>query len=111
MRRAKSVRLMKDIASQRAMLLYKMSLEAVRKGDIVRAQRYVEIMLKVAAKGRVRLSRKIKRGVCRKCKTPLVPGVTSSVRLRRKGKVKRLVVRCLVCGWTRRYIVMISGKR
>lgn len=96
---------LREIARERIILLYKLAVERARKGDHVLARRYVEIMLKISAKARVKPPRYIRRGYCRSCKIPLIPGVTSRVRVRSKGSVTRVVVSCLACGWMRRYVV------
>ncbi|KAL4631052.1 ribonuclease P protein subunit p21 [Arapaima gigas] len=46
----------------------------------------------------------VKRTVCKRCWTLLVPGVTSTVRQRRNGRHRMTIVRCLSCGLTRRFL-------
>ncbi|NP_001003530.1 ribonuclease P protein subunit p21 [Danio rerio] len=46
----------------------------------------------------------VKRTICKKCYTLLIPGVTSTVRQKRgKGRQRKTVVRCLSCGLTKRF--------
>ncbi|MGB9827808.1 ribonuclease P [Thermosphaera chiliense] len=104
------VNVLREIARERIVLLYKLAVEQARKGDYALARRYVEIMLKISAKARVKPPRYIRRGYCRSCKIPLIPGVTSRVRVRSDGSVSRVVVSCLACGWMRRYVVKTSGR-
>ena len=40
---------------------------------------------------------------CRNCGMVLVPGLSASIRLRRKSKMKYLVWRCVYCGYINRY--------
>ncbi len=95
-------RIMRDIAIQRIRLLYKFALRESIRGDYDRVRRYVQIAMKISAKGRVRIPRSIKRRICKNCKIILVPGSTSVVRLRNDGKRSWIVERCLICGWIRR---------
>ncbi|MBN3296727.1 RPP21 protein, partial [Amia calva] len=47
----------------------------------------------------------VKRTMCKKCYSLLVPGVTATVRQRRCGKRQRTtVVRCLSCAQTKRFL-------
>jgi len=101
----------REIARERVILLYKYSVERAREGDFELARRYIEIMLKIAGKARIKPPRYIRRGYCRRCHIPLIPGLTLSVRVRGSGKSSRLVYRCLQCGWVRRYMIKASGRR
>ncbi|MEM0378738.1 MAG: ribonuclease P protein component 4 [Thermosphaera sp.] len=99
------VNIMKEIARERIILLYDLAAKRVEQGELDLARRYVEIMLKISAKARVKPPRYIRRGYCRQCKVPLIPGVTSRVRVRSDGSSSRVVVSCLACGWMRRFVV------
>ncbi|ADV65424.1 ribonuclease P protein component 4 [Desulfurococcus mucosus] len=103
-------RYIREVARERMMLLYKYSLEEARRGDLGLARRYIEIMLRIAGKAGVRPPKYIRRGYCRRCHTPLIPGLTLSVRIRGRGKGSRVVYRCLECGWTRRFMIKASGR-
>ncbi|KPP61732.1 hypothetical protein Z043_120139 [Scleropages formosus] len=47
----------------------------------------------------------VKRTICKKCCSLLVPGVTATVRQRRCSRRRRVtVVRCLSCGQTKRFL-------
>ncbi|QKR01086.1 RNAse P, Rpr2/Rpp21 subunit [Metallosphaera tengchongensis] len=69
------------------------------KGELDLARKYVDLGLQYTSKARVKLPLRVKRSFCRKCKTPLIVGVTE----RRRIRSKILIRTCLVCGWTRRY--------
>lgn len=103
--------ILRDIARQRVQLLFKLAKSRAEGGDFNLARRYVEIALKISRKSRIRLSRSYKRGYCRRCLVPLIPGVTLSVRIRSEGNGSRVVYRCLLCGWIRRYMIKASKKR
>lgn len=99
------VNIMKEIARERIILLYNLAVARTREGDYELARRYVAILLKISAKARVKPPRYIRRGYCRHCKVPLIPGITSRVRIRSNGSSSRVVVSCLACGWMRRFVV------
>ena len=93
---------LKELARERIEILLALAWKIIHKDEAL-ARRYVEIAFKIAAKARLRLPREIKRRYCRKCKTPLVPGLTARFRIKRGCGGLRLVVTCLKCGYIRRY--------
>jgi len=101
---------LRDLARQRISRLFNMAVERVRVGDFDLARRYIEIMLKLASKAGVKLPRRLKRSYCRKCFVPLIPGITLSVRIRSEGKGSRIVYKCLLCGWIRRFLIKTSKR-
>lgn len=103
--------LMKDIARQRARILFKLAVEKARSGDYELARRYVYIAFRIAQKARLKFSRIYKRKYCRKCFIPLIPGVTLSIRIKSEGRGSRVVYRCLLCGWTRRFMIKTRRRR
>jgi len=105
------VRLLKDLAIQRARYLYELAISEARRGRLWLARRYVELAIKYGHKARVKLPKYIRRGYCRRCKVPLIPGLTSRVRIQSEGRGSRVVVTCLVCGWRRRYMIKASKRR
>ncbi|WP_440060266.1 ribonuclease P protein component 4 [Thermogladius sp. 4427co] len=109
MRKSVLDRLLRDIALQRMGILYKLSLEAVKTGDKELARRYIGIIIEIAGKSRTRPPRYIRRGYCRRCRIPLIPGLTARYRIVSEGRGSRLVVTCLECGWRRRF--MIKSRR
>ncbi|XP_053563530.1 ribonuclease P protein subunit p21 isoform X2 [Bombina bombina] len=46
----------------------------------------------------------IKRTICKRCSSLLLPGVTSTVRQKKHHGQRRTVVRCLSCGHTKRFL-------
>ena len=99
----------KDLALQRIVYLYRLALNRAREGDYDLARRYVELIIRLSHKARVKPPKYIRRGYCRRCKTPLIPGVTARYRIQSEGRGSRVVVTCLLCGWRRRY--MIKARR
>lgn len=96
--RKKQKALIKDLAVQRIGLLFKLA------GDEFgthpeRSDRYVYLARRIGMRYRVRLPRELKRKMCKRCCSYLVPGSNARVRLR--GSY--IVVTCLKCGNQMRY--------
>ncbi|KAI9505312.1 Ribonuclease P protein subunit p21 [Coemansia spiralis] len=66
---------------------------------------YSKEMRQVARKSVLRLSPHVKREICKACASPLVPGVSSTVRIKGHNRGRRVVTTCNCCGWQRRLIV------
>jgi len=103
--------LIRDIARQRIRRLFNMAIERAEIGDFELARRYIEIVLKLSSKAQLKLPRRLKRSYCRRCHVPLIPGITLSVRIRSEGRGSRVVYKCLLCGWVRRFPIKISKKK
>lgn len=101
---------LKVIAKERISLLFDMAFRRVREGDVSLARRYVKIALRIASKAKLKLPKTLKRSYCRNCLVPLIPGITLSVRIKSEGKGSRVVYRCLLCGWIRRFMIKSSKK-
>ena len=89
----------RKIAWERIQILFELAMEEGKKGNFERARRYVEHILNLSNKYKVRLPREMKIHICKRCHSILIPGKTSQVRLK-KGKV---VIKCLNCGAYKRY--------
>lgn len=94
----------RDLARQRIWILLSLA-DNVVKRDQELARRYVALALKLAAKARLRLPRDVRRRYCRRCKVPLIPGLTARVRVRSRRQ-RHIVVTCLKCGYVRRYVTV-----
>lgn len=92
----------KRIARERIRILLDLADEVLRRDEQL-AKRYVQLAFRIAAKAHLKLSRKVKRRYCRKCKTPLIPGYTARVRVKKGCGGTKVVVTCLRCGYIRRY--------
>ncbi len=95
-------RIIKDLALQRVRKLYTLAVNEVRLGNYDRARRYVEIALNLISKANVRKPTYLRRGICKNCYVPLIPGLTATVRLRGNRKYIMVVRKCLLCGWVSR---------
>jgi ribonuclease P protein subunit RPR2 len=95
--------LYRDIARQRILLLYRRAVTEAKRGNIKEARRLATLAWDIYKATRVHVPRWFKRGLCRRCHTPLIPGVTARVRLHSQGRFSYVTVTCLLCGWTRRY--------
>ncbi|WP_338603914.1 ribonuclease P protein component 4 [Sulfolobus tengchongensis] len=72
-----------------------------REGNIEIAREYIKLAVMYSRKGRVKIPLKYKRMFCRRCFTPLIPGLTERIRIRSKILIRT----CLICNWQRRYVV------
>jgi len=90
----------KDIAVQRIEKLIKLA-EEVYSRDQELANRYAELAYRISLRARVKIPKKYKYRICRKCRAFLVPGRNMSVRLKSRRE-PHLVIKCLVCGYTKR---------
>ncbi|KAJ3442905.1 ribonuclease p protein subunit p21 [Anaeramoeba flamelloides] len=63
---------------------------------------YIQQMKKVAQKKVLRISPEVKQTFCKGCNTLLIPGMSSTQRVRSKRQ-QHVVIRCLVCGLTKRF--------
>lgn len=105
---AKAKKILKDLAIQRIRYLYRLAIRETRNGRYGLARRYIELIVKYSHKAHVKPPRYIRRGYCRRCHVPLIPGLTARVRIQSEGKGSRVVVTCLLCGWKRRYMIKAS---
>lgn len=103
-------RALKDLALERVRILYSEALLAVREGRLDRARRYVEIALRIVNKVNIRTPKYLRRGICRKCLTPSIPGVTARYRVRGVRKYVIITRTCLICGWVSRLPCRRVGK-
>ena len=109
--RTRSSRILRDLVVQRIKILYDEAENAVRRGEKHYAKTLTNLIRRLSQRNRVRIPRRIKRGICKKCGIPLIPGLTARVRLRRQGKTTYIVVTCLECGWIHRRAVDKHGFR
>ncbi|MCX8184715.1 MAG: RNAse P, Rpr2/Rpp21 subunit [Sulfolobales archaeon] len=101
----KSVALARDIARQRSLILHSLAIQCVERGNIDRARSYIEEGLKILQKNRARKPAYYRRWICKKCRVPLVPGLTVRVRIRSTHSYLVIVKKCLICGWINRTAV------
>lgn len=84
------------IATQRIKALFFSARENIKNNPDL-AQRYVDIARKVAMAARVRLPKKFRRQVCRKCKSFILPGINCQIRIKPKRE-SHIVITCFKCG-------------
>lgn len=94
--------LVRDIARQRSLILYSLSVQSVREGRLDRARGYIMRGVRVLLKNRARKPLLYRRWVCDKCCIPLVPGLTAKVRIRGTRSHVVIVKKCLLCGYINR---------
>ncbi len=84
----------RDIAKERIDLLYNLA-KSEYTSDPELSRRYIRIMREIGRHYKITLPKEIKRGICRKCNTILIPGKSASVRLA-SGK-RYIVYKCQNC--------------
>ena len=99
---------MKDIAVQRIGILLSKARETI-KDDAELSKRYVYLARKIAMKAKVRIPRKWKLWICKKCNTYLLPGYNARVRIR-ENRMSHLIITCLNCGNQKRYYLRRNKK-
>ena len=65
--------------------------------------KYILLIRKLSMKCKVKPPRIYRLLICRRCKSPLIPGYNAVVRIRSHPK-KSIVVKCLECGNVYRYV-------
>ncbi|MFW9966422.1 MAG: ribonuclease P protein component 4 [Candidatus Thorarchaeota archaeon] len=93
----------KRLAMARIRLLWKQALEIV-KTDSDGARTCMQVASRIAQRVRIKVPREIKRKMCRRCGTVLIPGESCRVRMR-NNRSKHLTVTCIACGNITRYYV------
>jgi ribonuclease P protein subunit RPR2 len=94
MRRGKKPEWHRKIAKERIEILLSLAKNEAKK-NLERARRYVELARTIGKRYNVRLTRQQKDSFCKKCNTPLIPGLTMKTWLDPKTKTK--VIKCLKC--------------
>jgi ribonuclease P protein subunit RPR2 len=89
------------LAEARIKILWNEALQEARIHPKV-AQKQMLSARKIAQRARIKIPREIKRRVCSKCGTILIPGDTCRVRVR-QNRSKHVVVTCTECGSVKRY--------
>jgi len=107
----RSRRLFKDLVRQRMGILYRLAVDNVHRGNLDQATRLGEALWRLHVETRVRMPRWMKRGLCKRCHIPLVPGLTARIRLRSQGRFSYKVIRCNRCGWIHRYPYRVGSVR
>jgi len=86
----------RSIARQRVQTLFGLAEETLDQ-DPVLAQRYVNIARRIAMAAKIRLPPQYRHRICRNCKSFIVPGVNSRVRVKQLRE-PHVVITCLNCG-------------
>ncbi|MEM0456671.1 MAG: ribonuclease P [Nitrososphaerota archaeon] len=94
-------RLLKSIARDRVERLFEFA-KAYVQSDPEAAREAVSIARRIAQRARLRIPKPYKLMFCRKCGNLFLEPRSFSVRIRDRRST-HVVVRCLKCGWMRRY--------
>jgi ribonuclease P protein subunit RPR2 len=98
----------RHIARQRIQTLFRLANEALGEDPLL-AQRYVDLARRIAMGARVRLPKECRHLVCRHCKSFILPGVNSRVRIRQERE-PHVVITCLSCGKKMRILLRKKEK-
>ena len=88
--------MMRELARERIDILFNLATEVYRYNRDL-ARRYVILAFKIAMRARIRMPRYIRWRYCKKCFSPLIPGINAIIRIKPKGE-GYVVVHCLDCG-------------
>jgi ribonuclease P protein subunit RPR2 len=86
----------KHIAMQRIQTLFRLAKETFHK-DPALAQHYVDTARKIAMAAKIRLTTEYRRQICRHCKSFILPGIDSRIRIKQQRE-PHVVITCLKCG-------------
>jgi ribonuclease P protein subunit RPR2 len=86
----------KRIAMQRIQTLFRLANETFHENPSL-AQRYVATARKIAMAARIRLPTEYRRQICRHCKSFILLGANSRVRIKQQRE-PHVVITCLKCG-------------
>ncbi|MCC6013057.1 MAG: ribonuclease P [Candidatus Verstraetearchaeota archaeon] len=93
--------LIRDIALQRYEKLFDLAIKNIKSNPSL-SRRYIEILIKISQRTRVRIPRNLKYFICKSCHSLLYPGITSRIRLSPR-RSSHIIVTCLICGRIKRY--------
>lgn len=97
----------RKIARERMEILFNLARREFHENP-KRARRYVELIRRISMKNKVRIPLEIRRFICRKCNSLLIPSSTLRVRVKRRRYV---VYECMNCGFKRRFQLNKKGTK
>ena len=86
----------RQVALERINILHRLARETYEK-DPELSRRYTDLIMRIAQRTRTHLPRHIRREICRKCNTILIPGVSSRIRIRQRRE-PHVAITCHTCG-------------
>lgn len=90
---AKYNNVVKEVAVERIKILYALAKE---EPDSEFSRKYVKLLKDISRHYKIRLDKKTKSSICKKCNTILIPGKTAKVRI--ASSKKYVLYTCLNCG-------------
>lgn len=102
-RRSLSKRKIRDLAIQRAKILYAAA-KSIVETDLFLSQKYILLLRRILMKARVSIPKDWEFKICRKCNTLLIPGVTARIRLR-SNRISHITYTCLICKNKKRFLI------
>lgn len=85
--------IIKDIAKERIRILYSLAND---EPDSELSRKYIKLMKEISRHYKIRLDKKTKSSICKKCNSLLIPGKTAKVRI--ASSKKYVLYTCLNCG-------------
>ncbi len=95
-------KLEKRIGELRIERLFELGVERASKNtpeDTTLSKRYIGLALRISRHYKIKLPENVRRGICGKCHSALIPGKNCSVRVLDRGVV---AYKCVLCGSTKK---------
>ncbi len=89
----------KRIALETIEDLFQLAEAMYQRGEVELSKGYLKLARKISLRVRIKIPKDLKIRYCKRCFTPLIPGKSCRVRV----KKKRIIYTCLNCGKIRRY--------
>jgi len=102
--------IVRDIGYQGIRIIFDEAVRLAREGRVEEARQLIKDAEELRKRIKLKKPFVLRRMVCKNCGAPLVPGLAATYRLRRDGRVTRLVVTCTICGYKRRFILRVKGR-
>jgi ribonuclease P protein subunit RPR2 len=83
-----------NIAKERIEILFNLAEKEFKKYP-ERSMRYIQLARKIGLRYNVRLSKELKRKICKSCNSLLIPGLTEKIRI--DSRTKTVSRKCLKC--------------
>ncbi|AFZ71156.1 RNase P subunit RPR2 [Caldisphaera lagunensis DSM 15908] len=109
-KRSKEAKL-EDLVIERIEILSNISRIETIHGNYDYSRKLNELIFRLSLKNKVKIPVNIKRSICKNCHVTLIPGVTSTIRVKSQGKFHYLTIKCKECGYIKRIPFHKDNKR
>ncbi len=90
-----------ETAEDRVKELFKLAEQELRRGNLERTKRYINLARKIGMKCQYTFPKELKRKFCKKCNMLLIPKISCEIKLNKKTKT--MDIKCFNCNNIRRY--------